>query len=174
MKAPAYPIQSEPVSNVWGRDVVDNLKANVIRPSEDIYPERNPNGTLLRIRDQGKFSRGGYPWSQVLFGHKIAGNKFIVMAGEIQYTKSIYASAETSLTIASDLTYVYVELEWATETATIKQSTDKAAAMSSDSCFRKWLYLLNYSAPSSVRVKLYGNGGGGAISIAPVFARPGT
>jgi hypothetical protein len=113
--------------------------------------------------------QNGDLFAKALFGYTINGNKVIVLTGEIQYEKLVYASAETELTIAADLTYVYVELEWATGTITIKQDTVKANATSSDACFCKWLYLLNYTAPSRVSVKTYGHTGG-AITITPVFA----
>lgn len=110
----------------------------------------------------------GFPWESVLFGYSIAGNIFTVKAGQIHFRDKIYAVAETALTIAADLTYVYVEMEWGTGISSLKQTTAIANATASSSCFRKWLYLLNYTAPASVSVKMYGHTGG-AILIMPVF-----
>ena len=110
----------------------------------------------------------GFPWANVLFGYTIAGNVFTVVPGEIHFKEQIYGSGSTPLTIAADLTYVYVEMVWGTGATTIKQSTNKLDATTSSSCFRKWLYLLNYTAPSAVSIKTYGHTGG-AISIMPVF-----
>lgn len=109
-----------------------------------------------------------YPWSKVLFGYTISGNVFTAMAGEIHFKTTIYPVAQTALTIASDLTYVYVEMEWGTGITSIKQSTAIADATTSNQYYRKWLYLLNYTAPSSVSIKTYG-WVGGSIDLMPIF-----
>lgn len=107
-------------------------------------------------------------WLKTLFGYSISGAQFTVLVGEIHFRDQIYSSAETDLTIAADLTYVYVEMEWGTGTMSIKQRTVKADATANDTHFRKWLYLLNFTAPASISIKTYGHVGG-AISIMPVF-----
>jgi hypothetical protein len=136
----------------------------------DIYPEANANGTTYRLASAipGRKGSSEFPWDKLLFGYSISGNVITVKAGEVHFRDKIYTAAETALTIAADLTYVYVEMEWGTGISSIKQTTAIATATASNACFRKWLYLLNYTAPASVSVKTYGHTGG-AISIMPVF-----
>jgi hypothetical protein len=144
--------------------------------SSSLYLQRqasNMRGSIQSLQTQirpivEKPVSAGFPWGSVLFGYSIAGNVFTVKAGEIHFRDKIYSCSESALTIASNLTYVYVEMEWGTGICSIKQTTTIADATASSSCFRKWLYLLNYTAPSSVSVKTYGHTGG-AISIMPVF-----
>lgn len=112
-----------------------------------------------------------YPWDKVLFGYTISGADITVMAGEIHFKKSIYTCAETdpALTVAADETYIYVEMEWGTGICAVKQTTVKSDATTSDSHFRKWLYLLDYDSDAdSISVKTYGHTGG-AIVIMPVL-----
>jgi hypothetical protein len=170
MKLPDYPVAGEPMRASWGRQVIDYLRSITPRAGLDVYPEVSANGTTYRSVAPGGANRttASFPWDKLLFGYSIDGNVFTVKAGQIHFRDKIYAVAETELTIAADLTYVYVEMEWGTGISSLKQTTTIANATASSSCFRKWLYLLNYTAPASVSVKTYGHTGG-AISIMPVF-----
>jgi len=109
-----------------------------------------------------------FPWDKILFGYSIDVNIITILAGEIHFRDIIYPVAQTDLTIAATDTYAYVEMEWGTGTTSIKQTTDLATATTSSSCYRKWLYLLTYTAPSTVEIKTIGHLGG-AIDIMPVF-----
>lgn len=108
-----------------------------------------------------------FPWEKLLYGYKISGQDVTIYAGEIHYRDVIYDVPETTVTIGADLTYVYVEWEWGTANTSIKQTTDRAVATASSQAYRKWLYLFNYTAPSTVTLKTIGNMGG--IDVMPVF-----
>ncbi len=169
MKLPDYPVPDEPVRVSWGRQVIDYLRSITPRESVDVWPNTTANGTTFRnVSRSGRRNATPFPWDKLLFGYSIDGNVFTVLAGEIHFRDLILSSAEKDLTIANNLTYVYVELEWGTNLCTIKQTTSKATATASNSSFRKWLYLLDYTAPDSVSINTYGHTGG-AISIQPVF-----
>jgi hypothetical protein len=128
-----------------------------------------PHGTVTLYRKRN-YSEGGdaFPWDKLLFGYSIVGNVFTVLKGEIHFKNIIYPVAEIDLTIAADGDYVYVEMEWGTGTTAIKHSANIADATSSSSGYRKWLYQLSYTAPSTVSVKLYGHMGG-AIDLMPIL-----
>jgi hypothetical protein len=170
MKLPDYPVPGDEMRAPWGRQVIDYLRSLTPRSGMDIYPEANANGTTYRLASAipGRKGSSEFPWDKLLFGYSIAGDVFTVKAGEVHFRDKIYTADETPLTIANDLTYVYVEMEWGTGISSIKQTTTKASATTSNSCFRKWLYLLDYTAPDSVSINTYGHTGG-AISIQPVF-----
>lgn len=125
-------------------------------------------GNGLNVSYKSTSSTDTFPWSKLLFGYSISGNVFTVFFGEIHFRDIIYNVAQTALIIAATNTYVYVELEWGTGLTYIRQTTTLATATASSSSYKKWLYLLTYTAPSTVAVKTIGHCGG-AIDIMPVF-----
>jgi hypothetical protein len=127
-----------------------------------------PNGTVTLYRRRNYSSGDSFPWDLLLFGYSISGKVFSVNAGEIHFRDVIYPVAKKDLTIAADGDYVYVEMEWGTGATSIKHSTNIANATASSSCYRKWLYKLSYTAPSSVDVELIGHMGG-AIDLMPIL-----
>lgn len=102
----------------------------------------------------------GYPWDKVLFGHKIDGAKFTVLAGEFLYLNEIYTVAETELTIATNNDYVFAEFEYGSHDVLIDHTTTKANAEPELEYYRKWLYKLSFTSPDVVSVQLYNHMGG--------------
>ena len=121
---------------------VNNIRSNgLVSMGRTINSLRNINfdptqfellnsGNGMCVRIAGNFG-DTFPWDKLLFGYSIAGNIFTVLAGEIHFRDIIYDVAETDLTIADDLDYIYVEMEWGTGTCTIKQTTNRATATAS-------------------------------------------
>lgn len=47
MKLPGYPVEGEPVTAAWGRNLIDYLRAITPRASRYILPSVGPNGTVF-------------------------------------------------------------------------------------------------------------------------------
>ena len=100
--------------------------------------------------------------------------------GEIHFRNQIITTPETYLTISQDKTYVFVQMEWGTFNVTISNTTNIKSATTDATYFRKWLYLVRWSAPNNLWLNtrndtpLFINGigighMGGAIDLTAAF-----
>jgi len=153
-----------------GRTV--NILRNIYFDPRQFQTTNVGNGLNVTYIGQTGQTGDTFPWDKILFGYKIDGNKFTVLAGEIHFAKRIINCAETELTIADDNDYVYVSMELGSGICSINQSTTYSDTTTTDTTYKKWLYLLKYTAPLSVSVTKYGHIGG-AIDIMPLFANVG-
>jgi hypothetical protein len=57
MRLPEYPVQGEPLTAAWGRQLIDFLRSLTPRPSAEVKPQRHPNGTTWELAARQRHER---------------------------------------------------------------------------------------------------------------------
>lgn len=149
MIIPQYPQEGFPVSAMWGRQVVDCIRALRLIAGRNMRKEETPDGTIAEalVPAGAAASGSGLDLSKFAFGLSVSGSTITVKSGEVQWGLAVHSVAEQTFTISADYSYVGLEFDNAAA-AFIGPSTSISSFRSDASKVRLWLYQVRYTAPT--------------------------
>jgi hypothetical protein len=148
MIIPPYPQAGFPVDALWGRQVVDALRASRIVCGKGLRKTADGSGgQVLEATDQSTTSPGasGIDLSKFALGCSFSGSTCTVKAGDWCIGESELETPDTDIPISQDHQYVGFEVDTVAKTMDIiGPATSKAVFKSSRTVFRTWLHQCRY------------------------------
>lgn len=138
MELPSEPAEGQPLSYVWGVQVVRVLRAIFPRSSPTCRVNTTFNGTTF-TPVTGESTGGDIDYSKWCFGFSIVGTTVTLKSGAISFGNAYYIIPDTPFLITQDLQYIGV---YATKDAagTIGPATDVGLFRRDPDTERRWLW----------------------------------
>lgn len=159
MNIPPYPQEGQPVSYLWGRAIVDCLRALRVRAGAGLRAQESSSGTILSAAPQApSVGAAGMDFSVFCFGHSISGSVVTIKSGDIIWAEhEPVVVPDTSKAITVDYQYVGIDIvvESGVLTYTLPDpTTDKSVFRSGDGHWRRWFAQFRLVAGKAVLYRI--------------------
>jgi hypothetical protein len=152
MNIPGYPESGKPVEALWGRQVVDCLRALRVSVRWPLRLTPDTSCTMLEyVGPAVQQAEAGLDLSKFCFGFTISGAVVTIKAGDWSLGESDDAElSDTPVTISVDHQYVGLEVNTVAKTIkVIGPSTNKAFFKPEKNVFRTWLHQFRFNGTSA-------------------------
>lgn len=148
MIIPSYPVVGQALDALWGRQVVDALRALRIVCGRGLRKTADGSGGQVIEALEASFqSKAAYDYSRFSFGFVISGETVTIKSGEVTWGESVFGIGDTDFSVSEDLSYIGIQVDYS-GAQLISPTTDVNECRTSGGVKRTWLFRFNWIPPA--------------------------